>query len=221
MISIYDVSLLDLLPDSLKQDPQVVAMAKAFDKELQAIAKQLDQGTLLARIDELPEAALDHLLWQFHITFNEGLGLANTVEEKRGLLKKAIEIHRLKGTKAALEMVLEMLNMRGIISEWFEYEGDPYHFKIEIIEVTNKGLSGEVLFLLDKLVEEYKNIRSWLEAVNIYLTGSGGLNIANIVQSGEFITVYPWTVKEIVGSGAFTLAVTHQSVETISVYPEV
>ena len=79
MISIYDVSLLDLLPDSLKQDPQVVAMAKAFDKELQAIAKQLDQVTLLTRIDELPEAALDHLLWQFHITFNEGLGLANTV----------------------------------------------------------------------------------------------------------------------------------------------
>lgn len=41
----------------------------------------------------MPSSALEMLGWQFHI---EGWELAQTDEEKRTLIKKAIELHRYK-----------------------------------------------------------------------------------------------------------------------------
>src|SRR5690606_24393765 len=136
MNDIYSVSLLDLLPESLKRDPDMVALTKAIDPEIQEIVEKLKNVEILSRIDELPEPVLDHLLYQFHITFDEGAGLITSIEEKRRFIKNAIQMHRLKGTKRALELVLEMLDIRGVIKEWFEYGGEPYHFRIDILEVT-------------------------------------------------------------------------------------
>ena len=56
----------------------------------------LDLTPLLVYIiDHVDSSALPHLAWQFHI---EGWELAQTEQEKRNLIKRAIELHRYKGT---------------------------------------------------------------------------------------------------------------------------
>lgn len=219
MNDIYSASLLDLLPESLKRDPEVVALAKAVDPEIRAIAEDIKKVEILSRIDELPEPVLDHLLYQFHITFDEGAGLITSVEEKRRFIKSAIQIHRIKGTKRALEMVLEILDIRGVIKEWFEYGGEPYHFRIDILEVTTKGLSNEILGLLDRLIEQYKRKSAWLESIRIYLTNKGKMHLASVLQSGEEITVYPWQQREIETKGYARFGSSAVTVETMTVYP--
>ena len=137
--TIFDVSVLDLLPDNLKNDPDMIAASKAVDASTSDLANSIDLLLLLYNIDQQSDAVLEHLLYQFHITDDQGAGLAETREEKINLILNFFEIHRLKGTKAALERVLELLNMRGEIKEWFEYGGEPHHFKIEILEtISNK-----------------------------------------------------------------------------------
>jgi phage tail P2-like protein len=219
MSKLQDVSLKDILPPVLANDPEVAAMAAALDPELQLITQQIRETLILSRIDELPEEVITHLLWQFHITNPEGAGLAVTLQEKRDLVKNALKIHRMKGTKAALERVLELLNMQGVISEWFEYGGEPYHFRIDVLDVNTRGITEGMLEQLDRLIYAYKNARSWLERISISLTGQGKILVAGATLAGEEVTVYPWTETNLLGQGSLRFAIGCQAVETITVYP--
>jgi P2-related tail formation protein len=105
---------------------------------------------------------------QFHVLGNEGWNLANSEQEKRQLIKDAIKLHKLKGTKAGVERALSTLNIEGKVSEWFEYGGDPFHFKIDIF-LQNYAYNEKVFENLKKMIEEYKNVRSVLEEISVVL----------------------------------------------------
>ena len=63
----------------------------------------------LANIDTLPSDALPHLAEQYHITGEEGWIFCKNEQEKRALLKKAIKLHKYKGTKFAIISALSAL----------------------------------------------------------------------------------------------------------------
>ena len=140
--------------------------SKVFD-ELFSRFQDLDTDVLLVYlIDSVDESALVHLADQFHIMGNEGWLQAKTEAEKREIIKKAVELHRYKGTKYALIKVLNSLNINGDVEEWFEYGGDPYHFKIDIF-LQNYTYNEKVFESLKKMIDEYKNVRSVLEEISI------------------------------------------------------
>lgn len=140
--------------------------SKAFD-ELFSSLNSLDTNTLLVYlIDTVDASALPHLAEQFHVTGNEGWLLAAGKAGQRQLIKESIKIHRIKGTKAAVKNVLKTLNLDGKIQEWFEYGGEPYHFRIYIV-LKNRGYDAATFDLLKKMIDEYKNVRSVLEEINI------------------------------------------------------
>lgn len=209
-----------LVPKSVVSDPQVKDIITSLDSQLVDINTLAIQTIILPRVDELTEPVLDLLLWELHITLDEGAGLASSIEEKRELVKKAIEIHRRKGTKAALIRIFDMLSIRGVISEWFEYGGDPYKFKVEILELSERGLDEQTYNLLLRLIDEYKNIRSWLDELNVYLTiRSSTPMMATVGLSGENITVYPYNITNIESAAHSYLGIGYQTVETVEVYP--
>lgn len=140
--------------------------SKVFD-QLFARFQDIDTDVLLVYlVDTIDSSALVHLADQFHIMGYEGWLNTKTDDEKRALIKKAIELHRYKGTKYALINVLKSLNINGDIKEWFEYGGDPYHFKIDIF-LQNYAYNEKVFENLKKMIEEYKNVRSVLEEISI------------------------------------------------------
>lgn len=149
--------------------------SKVFD-ELFSRFQDLDTDALLVYlIDSVDESALVHLADQFHIMGNEGWLQAKTEAEKREIIKKAIELHRYKGTKYALIKVLNSLNINGDVEEWFEYGGDPYHFKIDIF-LQNYAYNEKVFESLKKMIDEYKNVRSVLEEISIESQFDAALN---------------------------------------------
>lgn len=140
--------------------------SKVFD-ELFSRFQDLDTDALLVYlIDSVDESALVHLADQFHIMGNEGWLQAKTEAEKREIIKKAVELHRYKGTKYALIKVLSSFNINGDIEEWFEYGGDPYHFKLDIF-LQNYTYNEKVFESLKRMIDEYKNVRSVLEEISI------------------------------------------------------
>ena len=109
----------ELLPPSLKEDENLKALTEALDKQLQKIEEQIINVLIFPRIDEITDPeVLDLLAWQRHI---EGYELAQSMEEKRSLIKRAIELHRYKGTPYAIKEVLRALGLEGEVKEWFEY----------------------------------------------------------------------------------------------------
>ena len=161
-----------LLPISIAGDEKFQAIADACDAELEKVYENAEIPAILSRIDQLPEPVLDLLAWQFHI---EGWELASSIDEKRALIKSAIELHRYKGTKWAIKKVLEVLNLSGDIKEWFEYGGEPYCFRITTDISERKYVDTPKLL---ELINSYKNVRSWVEALIVTLAAAGKVDAA-------------------------------------------
>lgn len=219
MSKIYEISILDLLPPNLKQDPSIVAAAKSIDNRSVHLIEPIEKLLIFYNLHNQDDEMLDYLLYERHITDEEGASLVSTREEKINLIEKSFSIHRIKGTKAALVRVLNLLNMRGKISQWFEYEGNPYYFKIDI-DIGTRGMDDKTLLLLDDLINTYKNRRSWIEKINLHLSGQGTLFMGANLSFGEEITVYPWSPTNIETKGYARLGSYVKSFESLSVYPE-
>lgn len=140
----------------------------AFDELFTRYNSLETERLLVYLVDNIDSSVLPHLAEQFHVMGNEGWLQVKTDEEKRRLIKEAINIHRYKGTKYSILKVLEMLNLEGKVKEWFEYAGQPYHFKVEA-GFANRGADEAIVSRLRDLVLEYKNERSFLESLEIFL----------------------------------------------------
>ncbi|EDA2742977.1 phage tail protein I, partial [Salmonella enterica subsp. enterica serovar Typhimurium] len=127
----------------------------------------------------------------------EGWLFAANEQEKRELIKQAIELHKYKGTPWAVRRVLEILSLPGTISEWFEYGGKAYFFKVEI-ELINQGMDENLFNNLVDLIHEYKNVRSKLEALIVWIINQSAIPvIGSALYGGEITTVLPFQVLEV------------------------
>jgi phage tail P2-like protein len=162
---------------------------KTFDEILAERLSQIALDVLITSIvDNLPTDALPHLAEQYHITGNEGWLQAETEIEKRNLIKKAIEIHRYRGTKHSLLKVLETFDVDGEIKEWFEYDGDPFHFKVRL-NVFSRPINETTENKLISLINDYKNVRSHLEGIEVVLASKFKQKIASAVLIGEIVII--------------------------------
>ena len=184
----------ELIPPDLLQDENIKALVEAVEPEFEKVKNEIVNVLIYPRIDELNEEDLDILAYQFHI---EGYDLATDITEKRNLVKKAIELHRYKGTKYAVEKACEALNIKPIIKEWFEYGGQPYYFKVDL-SLNNKQITPELRNKLINFINEYRNERSWLEEIilsyltktNCYLSSG---TMAETTASTQMVTGFEWT----------------------------
>lgn len=219
MINLRDNTILREIPNNLLHDKKVVHLAEALDKALQTRTDWAYKINYALDLNTVDDEILDYLLWEKHITPAEGLSLATTREQKIKLIRAATDLHRIKGTPAAIEAVLSALSLNGKVSEWFEYDGDPYYFKLNI-EVTNEGIDESTIQLLEKLIDVYKNKRSWLEKLNIYFTSPGALYVGAASLTGEEITVYPYSITNLNSHATVKTAAINNSVEFLTIYPE-
>lgn len=166
---------------------------KIFDEICEERFSQLELDVILVSIiDNLPPDALPHLAEQYHVTGNEGWLQCRNDNERRDLIKRSIEVHRYKGTKYALMKIFDMFGIKGDIKEWFETNGKPYTFTVDI-NFVSKGLDFELIEKLEDLINEYKNVRSHLASLHIGMSSSlksYKYKMASI--TGENTTIYPF-----------------------------
>ena len=181
--SINDVSLLDIMPQSLLDDHSVKALAMAIDQELQGISSEINLCLIWSRIDELPEDVIDLLAWHLHIDWYDS---AADISIKRQLVKSATRIHQQRGTPAAVEEIIQTYFGDGYVQEWFEYGGDPYRFKVIS---SNASITAELANQFIAVLNSVKNTRSHLESILIALSGDMDLYFAGVVHTGDFLEI--------------------------------
>ncbi|MDK9603502.1 phage tail protein I [Lelliottia wanjuensis] len=182
---------------------------------------QLDLTVLLVDLVDLVHAsALPSLAEQFHVQGLEGWLFAQDERQKRKLIKQAIELHRYRGTPWAVRQVLRILELEGDISEWFEYGGKPYFFRMDVT-IKARGLGEDEFNALVTMIHEYKNVRSKLEILTLWLVNQSQIPvIASTVLSGEITTVLPVLHDSIEQSGVVNIGTGCWSIEFVTVYPE-
>jgi phage tail P2-like protein len=203
-----------LLPPSLASDERSQAFAQAA-----ARFSEIDLTPVLVYlIDTVDKSALPLLADQFRV-LGEGWQFTRNNDERRALIKHAIEIKRHRGTPWAIEQVLEILHLPGKLQEWFEYGGRPYHFKIRI-DLGAQGIDEETYRALVKLIGMYKNKRSKLEALSIINSVSSEVpKIACTMLSGEVTTIFPKVPEGFVTHQQMHIAGGMQFVEITTIYP--
>ncbi|APK24769.1 MULTISPECIES: phage tail protein I [Escherichia] len=182
---------------------------------------QLDLTALMVYlIDQVDASALPALAEQFHVQGLEGWLFTTDEREKRELIKQAIELHKYKGTIWAVRRVLEILSLPGTISEWFEYGGRAYFFKVDIALV-DKGLDENLFNDLVELIHEYKNTRSKLEALIVWIINQSAIPVIGCaLYGGELTTVLPFQIREVQHNTSIYYGTGQWSLEITSIYPE-
>ena len=154
-------NLLRALPGVLKNDASMFAIASSVADALSARVEEMDGIRVYSRIDELPEGLLDILAYDFKVDWWDA---DYTLAEKRQVLKDSWGVRRKLGTKAAVEMAISAIYGGTVVSEWFEYGGEPFCFKL-LIDSTFENIDPEKHRRVLERVGFYKNLRSWLDGV--------------------------------------------------------
>lgn len=157
---IWAPSLVEILPPSVLKDSKLRVAAEALDFELQKLSLAAREALLLPRLDELPHEILDQLAYQYHVDFFEPTEM--DLETKRKLIRNSIYEHRIKGTKFAVENLLNKITAGAEVQEWFEYGGRPYYFRVNLKGLKDYGDNGETFM---RMIEATKNARSWLDDI--------------------------------------------------------
>jgi phage tail P2-like protein len=159
--TIHNMDYVELLPESMKQDKRYVALAKAVAQEERRIASEIWRVLIWPKFDGLSEEAMDVLRYDLNISVEEFQG---TAEEKQKILQTARYIQRKAGTKSAVVRAAETVYEKTEIQEWFEYEGEPYHFRA-VVDATESDLTREKQKRLLERLMLYKNVRSYLDGI--------------------------------------------------------
>ena len=157
-------SLLSTFPEVLKNDERMLALGTAMAGQLAALFEQSAMATIYANIDTLPEEVLDMLATDFKVDW---WSYDYTLEEKRRTLKNSWFVHKRLGTAGAVERALSAIYEGSEVIEWFEYGGEPYHFKL-LIPVDQTTLDPTKHSTVLRLITYYKNLRSVLDDVEYY-----------------------------------------------------
>jgi len=108
-------NLLASLPLVLQQDKSMMALADGIAELLSQRPDEIDHLRIYSAIDRLPEQILDILAYDFKVDWWDG---NYSLEEKRRTLKGSWQVHKMLGTKAAVETVAENTS-DGVIAPLF------------------------------------------------------------------------------------------------------
>lgn len=154
-------NMLMTLPDVLKNDKKIYAIATAIAKALEKRPDEIESLIIYTHIDTMPETLLDILANDFKVDWYD---VEYTIDEKRKVLKNSSKVHKTLGTKGAVETAMSAIYPNTKVVEWFDYDGDPYHFKLLIDTIYESVDPAKHQRVLDR-IEYYKNQRSHFDGI--------------------------------------------------------
>lgn len=180
--------MLSLQTGGMRSDRTTQALCAALEPLWRDVGGELGVVLIYPRIDRLTGAVLDELAWQFHA---DAYDATASDEEKRRILKSNFTIHKYKGSVYAVkEAVSAVFGARAEISEWFDYGGSPYHFKVEVYCI-DRGAGEADIRRAEQLVSIGKNLRSVLDEIRLILVGLAQPRIVAASIQSETVSVYP------------------------------
>ncbi|NTU28841.1 phage tail protein [Brevibacillus sp. HB1.1] len=215
MIDLTQVKLADIIPQNIRNDPNVAAIAAALDQELQAITSAIELLTPYVHIDQLTSEQVDELAWESHVDFYD---TSLTIEQKRGLVRESSQWHRRKGTPWAVEQVVSIIFPGAKVAEWYEYGGDPYHFRVETEQAMTEETDLDRLF---RIINATKRKSTWLENVTIKRNIEANLYFGGIISEYKRIEIHPVAFKMEDVSSTISMGGVTSILANTTIYPEV
>ena len=186
MINIHEGQITDLLSNSLRHNPETIAIAYAVLQEKRRILALVERTRLMAAVDSLEERILDYLAVELRTpAYEDSLPL----ETKRTLIKGTLPYYASLGTPAAVDWVIKAVFGNGGIDEWFNYGGEPHHFQVNI--PIAGMITPKMMEELRRMIASVKRLTSWLDSIITYLELDGKVYITPFLGKPMPITTLP------------------------------
>lgn len=164
MIDLRECLTLRLMPEAFRGDPKIQAASYALQQTAKILLEKIDNTAVYASIDILPDEILDLLAMELRSQYYDP---AMEIENKREIIKRTLIWYYHAGTPKTVKELTNFLFGENIVTEWFDYDGRPYTFRLEImgldVLITDKGMA-DFLATLQKV----KNTRSLLERITFH-----------------------------------------------------
>lgn len=157
---INDTDFSKILPNVLQNDESILAIAKATTSKLLDISNLLENVQIYTNIDNLPEGIVDILAYDMHVDWYDE---TYPLDVKREVVKSSVIVHKKMGTKYAVEKALRAVHPDSSIEEWFEYNGNPFCFRI-ICDTTKSKIEASYEDIVNT-VKMYKRLSAHPESV--------------------------------------------------------
>lgn len=167
MIKLSGSRFTDIMPDNLASQVETQAFAYAVGRQIEKLCAYSDAARTYAAIATMPEWLLDYMAVELRTpSYDENYSL----KTKRALIQGSLLFYTQMGTPAAVNRIIETIFETGYIEEWYEYDGDPHHFRAYV------GDGGEVgpgeLEEFRRVLSSVKRLSSWLDDI-ITITAMG------------------------------------------------
>lgn len=170
-----------------------------FDKIWRKALGDIDLTPLLVYlVDIVPSELLPYLAYQFNMMGFNGWGLTINDDDRRRLIKEALELKRYKGTPWAIKQALRAVGFptveiqEGGMEEKYDgtryYDGTIYHgggswanFRVNLLDIGEyRGIGAEDLTAIREMIKRYKNTRSHLLDLNLVANLSDEVSVNDL-----------------------------------------
>ncbi|WP_291951393.1 phage tail protein I [Campylobacter sp.] len=165
--------------------------SKAIDLSAKARFEDLNLASITNLAQHCDERLLPILANAYDVSID---GLSQ--KEARVLISKALLLDRYNGTAWAIKEALKAVFPTAVVKEWFEYSGKPYFFKVKV-STTSVSFDERTLNALERLIYDFKNVRSVLEAIEIEIQSKNDSFNASVEISGESLEILPFQTTQI------------------------
>lgn len=186
MKKLDEITIADLMPDSISSDREVSATARAIDPQLKVISEGVDLPLILASIDTLSEGVLEHLAAQYDLTAWDS---AWPIDTKRAVLKTAIADKRKKGTRGAVQRAIEAVAPLATITEWWQKtpQGTPHTFEIDVLQ-DGEAVDAETVADVIAQVNDSKPVRSHF-TFSVGQKAEGNMYLSGVIRTIAYARV--------------------------------
>lgn len=138
---------------------------------------------------------------------------------KRAEVKNALNIRRRAGTLGALRQVIGMHGIEGgDIDEWFDYQGQPGHFRL-VLDLDGVGISKNGYEELIIGLTRAKRLSAHFDPTQISTTTRGHVQLGAGKHTSGNITLQPYRPSHLTTSGAATIGAGQHASTTITLTP--
>ena len=169
------LDLMKVLPSFMHDDLTTKGMVYAIEKELKRIIESVPICQIYCNLENQSDEILDELANQFSISEYK---TSYEREVKIKLIEGCFKTHYQRGTVASVLETCKKIYGNARIEEWFDYGGEPYHFKVF---TSNPSSSDEMIKQLTETIESTQNMRSVIEQVVVELSNSQNMYIGSKV----------------------------------------
>ena len=187
MIDLRTASLLDFVPESIREDADIIALSLAIDPELQDVGAAIIEAVILPRIADVAPAILEELAWAFRL--NE-LQLWDSATEagKRALLVNIFAIRKKSGTRFAVRRVFDLVSVVGEVVEWFEEAAAPYTYRLRLF-VDEVGITLDQQIQIAEMTHRFAPASRQLSEFAIESDREAPLYIYPVATNGRHVQI--------------------------------